>query len=137
MQSVTATLRFTYLPVATKLGQGNVFTTVCLSTGGCLPQCMLEYPPPPRGPDTHPREQTPPWDQAPPPGSRLQHTVNERPVRILLECILVLKFQLFLFRNVIFEDIFALAHFRVVATLIDSLFYLPATRFFFAVHKSS
>ena len=34
----------------------------------------------------------PPWDQAdppPPPGRRLQHTVNERPVRILLECILV------------------------------------------------
>ena len=39
----------------------------------------------------------PPWDQAdtppdqadPPPGSRLQHTVYERPVRILLECILV------------------------------------------------
>ena len=35
-------------------------------------------------------EQTPPWEQTPlPPGSRLQHTVNERPVRILLECILV------------------------------------------------
>ena len=59
----------------------------------------------------HPREQTPPWsrhtpeqtspgsrhtpwEQTPPgsrhpPGSRLWHTVNERPVRILLECILV------------------------------------------------
>ena len=37
----------------------------------CLPQCMLGYTPPP-------------------PGSRLQHTVNERPVRILLECILVI-----------------------------------------------
>ena len=37
-----------------------------------------------------PREQTPPWEQTPPPqGSRLQHTVNERPVRILLECILL------------------------------------------------
>ena len=36
--------------------------------------------------DTHPQEQTPP---SPHTGSRLQHTVNERPVRILLECILV------------------------------------------------
>ena len=41
---------------------------------------------------TPPRDQAdPPSDQAdPPPGSRLQHTVNERPVRILLECILVM-----------------------------------------------
>ena len=40
----------------------------------------------PPGADTPPpREQTPP-----PPRSRLRHTVNERPVRILLECILVL-----------------------------------------------
>ena len=52
---------------------------------------------PPLGADSPPRtRQTPPrsrphWDQAdtPPPGSRLQHTVYERPVRILLECILV------------------------------------------------
>ena len=29
------------------------------------------------------------WPSIPPPGSRLRHTVNERPVRILLECILV------------------------------------------------
>ena len=71
-----------------------MFLQVCviLFTGGGLPQCMLGYPPPPGG--------RPPWEQAPPPGadppradtppgSRLQHTVNERPVRILLECILV------------------------------------------------
>ena len=51
----------------------------------------------------HPPEQTPPQSRHHPPGadtpnppgadtpprSRLQHTVNERPVRILLECILV------------------------------------------------
>ena len=38
----------------------------------------------------HPsQEQTPPGPGTPPPGSRRQHTVNERPVRILLECILV------------------------------------------------
>ena len=43
--------------------------------GGSLPQCMLGYTPRSR----------------PPPGSRLRHTVNERPVRILLECILVTK----------------------------------------------
>ena len=43
----------------------------------------------PPGADT-PREQTPGAD--PPPGSRLQPTVNERPVRILLECILVQKY---------------------------------------------
>ena len=36
-----------------------------------------------------PPEQTHPPEQTPPPGSRLQHTVYERPVRILLECILV------------------------------------------------
>ena len=89
----------TLLPAATKLGQGNVFTSVCDSVhrGGCLSQCMLGCQPPP--------DQRPPWTrQAPPrpgrppprpgrhpPGSRRQHTVNERPVRILLECILVLK----------------------------------------------
>ena len=98
-----------FLPAATKLGQGNIFTGVCLSTGGggrgegCLPQCMLGYPPgtDPPGADTPP-DQAPPWEQTPPrgadppgantpppPESRLQHTVNERPVRILLECILV------------------------------------------------
>ena len=100
-----------------------MFLQVCVilfTGGGCLPQCMLGYHPPPeqtppswsrprpgsrhppgsrppgsrhpprsRHPPpsrhTHPQEQTPP-----PPGSRLRHTVNERPVRILLECILVL-----------------------------------------------
>ena len=48
--------------------------------------------PPPRagispGADTPPKADTPP--------SRLQHTVNERPVRILLECILVYLFIYF------------------------------------------
>ena len=79
---------------------------VILFTGGegvCLNACW----------DTTPREQTPPpweqtpppWEQTPPPpreqtppplgadtippGSRLQHTVYEWPVCILLECILV------------------------------------------------
>ena len=43
-----------------------------------------------------PRADTPLREQTPP-GSRLRHTVNERPVRILLECILV--FFLLLQRN--------------------------------------
>ena len=43
----------------------------------------------PPGPDTLP-------DQTPPPGSRLQHTVYERPVRTLLECILVCKYTILL-----------------------------------------
>ena len=46
------------LTAATKLGQGNVFTGGCLSTGGVLPQCMLGYHPPeaepPPGPVGHP-----------------------------------------------------------------------------------
>ena len=72
-------------------GQGHVFT------GGCLPQCMLGYHPPEQTPpgsrhtsprSRHPPEQTPPQEQTPS-GSRLWRTVNERPVRILLECILV------------------------------------------------
>ena len=36
-----------------------------------------------------PRRTPPPGPGRPPPGRTLQHTVNERPVRILLECILV------------------------------------------------
>ena len=81
-----------------------LLVSVILLTWGCLPQCMLGYHPPgadtpqeqtPPGQDTHPRSRyPPPPDQTPsradsPPGSRLRHMVNERPVRILLECILV------------------------------------------------
>ena len=83
------------------------FSQVCVKNsvhrggeGVCLSACW-DTPP---GADTPPRadppgasphtpiptpEQTPPGSRPPPPGSRLQHTVNERPVRILLECILV------------------------------------------------
>ena len=89
-----------FLPAATKLGQGNVFTGVCLSTGGvCLSACWDARPP--RTRHTTPWEQTPPGADpprsrpspgpgTPPPlGIRRPHMVNERPVRILLECILV------------------------------------------------
>ena len=40
-----------------------------------------------------PRTTYPPRLRTPPPGSRLQHTVYERLVRILLECILVFALQ--------------------------------------------
>ena len=76
--------------------------------GGFLPQCILGYTPPQEQTplEQTPLEQTPqsrpPWEQTPPganppeqtpqsrhpPGRWLRHTVNERPVRILLECIL-------------------------------------------------
>ena len=60
-----------------------MFLQVCVypqGGGGCLPQCML-------GCHTPLGWRTPPeWRT--PLGSRLQHTVYERPVRILLECIL-------------------------------------------------
>ena len=104
---------------------------VCPQEGGrgvCLSACWDTPQPPPPGADTPqdqappradtpgadtppqeqttPRDQAPPQeqtprDQAPPPGSRLQHMVNERPVRILLECILVdLKFPTDVDKNV-------------------------------------
>ena len=47
---------------------------------------------PPRA-DTPQSRHPPRPGRPPPPGSRLQHTVNARPVRILLECILVLKLK--------------------------------------------
>ena len=75
-----------FLPAATKLGQGNIFRSVCQEfcplggEGVCLSACW----------DTPPSLGADPPGADPPPGSRLQHTVNERAVRILLECILVL-----------------------------------------------
>ena len=56
--------------------------SVILLTRG-LPQCMLEYPPPP-GPG-------PPGNRPPTAQSMLEDTVNVRAVRILLECNLVNK----------------------------------------------
>ena len=54
-----------------------------------LPPTCSETPP---GPGRPPQDQGDPpgRENPPPPGRRLQHTVNERPVRILLECILVI-----------------------------------------------
>ena len=55
-----------FLPAATKLGQGNIFTGACLSTGGvCLSACW-DIPPGPDPPGRHPtpQDQTP-WEQTP------------------------------------------------------------------------
>ena len=80
-------------------GQGNIFTPVCHSVhrGGSA-SVHAGIPPPLNQADPPRTRQTPPQDQAdtppdqadaPPRPGRLQHTVYERPVRILLECILV------------------------------------------------
>ena len=71
------------LPAATKLGQGNIFTSVCQEFcpqggGGCLPQCMLGYPPdqtPPPPRDQAPRSRHPPGPGTPP---RTRHTPPEQ-----------------------------------------------------------
>ena len=97
------------LPAATKLWPRLCFYS-CLwfcPRGEGLPQCMLGYHPPrsrhPPGAD--PPRSRPHWNRPPPreqtplPLSRLLYTVNERPVRILLECILVFQFVLVLFDN--------------------------------------
>ena len=89
-------------------GQGYVFTRVCDSVhrGGLrrTPPGTRQTPTPPGTRQDPPGRETP-RDQAgpprqgeppgtrqtpPPPGRSLQHTVNERPVGILLECILVI-----------------------------------------------
>ena len=66
------------LPAATKLGQGNIFTSVCqeFCLGGCLPQCMLGYTPPLRAGADTPQEQTPLQDQTPP---QSRHAPKGRP----------------------------------------------------------
>ena len=56
------------------------------------PPPRTRHPPPPEQAHHPPGPDTPPAPNTTPPGSRLRHTVYERPVRILLECILVLFF---------------------------------------------
>ena len=68
-----------------------LLVSVILLTGGCvcLSACWDTTPPSRHLPGSrHPPEQTTPGSRHPP-GSRLRHTVNERLVHILLECILV------------------------------------------------
>ena len=94
-----------------------------LFTGGvCLSACWDTTTPPrrppgadtpqsrhtphgtPLGPDTpRNRDQTPPGTgTTPSPGSRLQHTIYKRPVRILFECILLLG--VFVSSDMIFRE---------------------------------
>ena len=94
--------------------EGNVFTGVCLSTGGCLPQWMLGYPPeqtsprqqtspteqmppqsthPPLGahtPRADPREQTPPWEQTPPEQTPPRADTPPTKIRSLLRTVCIL-----------------------------------------------
>ena len=101
-------------------GQGNIFTPVCHSVhrgGGvvvvshkalrqtppdqahCPHLDQAHHPPGPGTPPSRTRHTTPldqahhhpPTRHSPPRWSRLRHTVYERPVLILLECILVKK----------------------------------------------
>ena len=78
-------------------GQGNVFYR-CVSVhrgggGGRVSASVHAGMPYPPGMETPPDGGPPGMENPPgwrtPPGYRLQHTVYERPVRILLECILV------------------------------------------------
>ena len=64
------TCRPRFLPPANEVCEGYVmlgyvFTGVCLSTGGCLPHCMLGYTPPWAG--THPLGRHPPGQTPPTP----------------------------------------------------------------------
>ena len=73
--------------------QACVKISVHMGEGVCLSACWDTPQSRPLGAYT-PREQTPPrsdspWEHTPSPESRLQHTVNEWLVYILLECILV------------------------------------------------
>ena len=106
--------QFFLLPPATKLGQGNIFSSVCQEfcsrgeylgrypPGRYTPRYLPVTPPPDR--ETPPgqvyppgrytsRAGTAPWQVHPvkgtPPCQILRDTVNERAVLILLECILV------------------------------------------------
>ena len=102
-QAPNSIIRVYYRPQRS-CGQGYVFTRVCDSVNRGVSASVHAGIPPsadplgsrPPGADT-PWEQTPtprsrhlPQSRQPPPPSRLQHTVNEWPVSILLECILVI-----------------------------------------------
>ena len=103
---------FIFLPPAKEVGEAYVFTGVCLSTGMGVsaPLHAWIHPPGPEA-DTPPwkERQTPPGTRGRPPGTRGRHspppadtsprwtpplrsacwdTVNNRAVRIQLECIL-------------------------------------------------
>ena len=97
------TLTKSYYRPQRSCGQGYVFTRVCdsVNRGGLRRTLLGPRRTPPPGPRRTPpapgrppgtKENPPPCTrQTPPPPEEQQHTVNERPVCILLECILVFK----------------------------------------------
>ena len=131
----------TFLPPATKLGQGYVFTRVCDSVhrDGVYPSACWDthtpwadtplgrHPPwadtspwaDPPGRHTPLPGQTPPWQT--PPHSACWDTVNKRAVCILLECNLVLCFSQ---KEIIWKDT-ELHYVQCVSTLVRVvIFYL-------------
>ena len=93
---VTINLRFRVVTGRNEVMAKAMFllVSVILLTWGVSASVHAGIPHPPPRADTpqsrHPsRADPPPRRRHPPPGSRLRHTVNERPVHILLECILV------------------------------------------------
>ena len=90
---VVAKVIFLHLFVILFTGRGGLPGRTPLP--GRNPPCQEEPPQ-----DQTPPRPTPP-ETKPSPGSRLQHAVNERPVRILLECILVSQFYIIRLKNII------------------------------------
>ena len=79
------------LPPATKLGQGNIFRSVCQEF------CSQEGRSAPLHAEIHPPGPDPPSPPGPDPCQEqctLENTGNKRAVRILLECILVCSIRL-------------------------------------------
>ena len=81
---------FVHYRPQTKLRKGNVFTSVCQEfcpQGGCTPHLLGRHPPRQTPPGRQPLGRHPPPGKSPPSRLLLQWTV-----RILLECILVVKY---------------------------------------------
>ena len=143
-------------------GQGYVFTRVCDSVNrgegvsAEPPPRTKENPPgprrtPPPGTKENPpgTKENPPRPGRPPPGTRadppppgrtLQHTVNERPVRILLECILILWSFCFLTRlRLVWISPYTYKYWVIIKLLsvdimaTDSIRLLLKVKFFFHV----
>ena len=87
MEELRFSVRDRSLPPATKLGQGYVFTRVCdFVHRGESVSVHAGIPPPPDQAPPRSRPLPPPPEQC-----MLEDAVNERAVRILLECNLVVK----------------------------------------------
>ena len=98
---VVAKVMFLQVCVCPQGGEEGVCLSACWDTRP--PRPGRENPPwtrqtPPQTRENPPQtRETPPRPGRTPPGRRLQHTVHARPVRILLECILVMQFILYVY----------------------------------------